>query len=105
MSNEQDHILSVKILERSYKVKCASNEAAGLEEAANYVNDQMRKIRSTGSVTNTDRIAVVTALNIAHEFLQLKQQNHGYIDIMTQRIGRLQDKIQQALSEEETIEA
>lgn len=103
MSNGSDHILSVKILDRDYKVKCSPEEAASLEEAANYVNDQMRKIRSTGSVTNTDRIAVVTALNIAHEFLQIKKQNTGYIDIMTQRIGKLQDKIQQALGEKEAI--
>lgn len=103
MSDE--HIVSVQVLDRSYKVKCSGEEAHSLEEAAQYVNDQMRRIRTTGSVTNVDRLAVVTALNIAHEFLQLKKQNHSYMDVMSERVQRLQEKISAALEEQQQVEA
>ena len=102
--SDHDQILAVKILDRSYKVKCSPEQAAELEQAAHYLNDQMKKVRQSANVTSTDRIAIVTALNVAHELLQLKKQSNGYIDIMNQRIKHLQDKIHQALEEKQAVE-
>lgn len=101
--NDSDNVISIKILERIYKIKCPPEEAHDLQEAARYVDEQMRKIRQSGNITNTDRIAVVVALNICHELFTLKKQKNNYIDTMSQRIQELQHRIQKFLAAEEEI--
>ena len=41
-------------------------------EAVAYLDGKMGDIKKTGKVNGTDRIAVMAALNIAHEFLSTK---------------------------------
>lgn len=103
--SDSDQVIAVKILERSYKVKCPPEQISELEEAAQYLNNQLQKIKQSGNVTSTDRLAIVTALNITHEYLQLKRKSHGYVDIMNERIKKLQDKISHALHEKAGVEA
>lgn len=97
----QENVVTVKILEHLYKVKCAAKDAVDLQEAADYVDEQMRKIRQTGHVSSIDRIAVVVALNIYNELLQLKRQKNQCIDTMNQKILDLQRRIEQHLAEKE----
>jgi cell division protein ZapA len=66
--------LDVNILGRDYKVACRESERAELAEAVAYLDGQMREIRNTGKVTGADRIAVMAALNIAHELLRERRQ-------------------------------
>ena len=100
----QENIITVKILDRLYKIKCTASEAIDLQEAAYYVDDQMRKIRQTGHITRTDRMAVVAALNIYHELIQLKRQKNQCIDSMSQRITDLQRRIEDKLAEKEPVD-
>lgn len=103
-ANESDNVITVKILDRSYRIKCPSNQAPALKEAAEFVDSQMRKARQSGNVMSTDRIAVVTALNICHDFLELKKHKSTELDTLTHRIGDLQTKLSLALVEDaETV--
>lgn len=99
--SQQESVITVKILDRLYKIKCSAKEAIDLHEAANYVDDQMRKIRQAGHITSLDRLAVVTALNIYSELIHLKKQKNQCIDSMNQRIIDLQRRIEEALAEKE----
>lgn len=58
--------LDVKIQGREYRVACAPEEVDALQAAADLLNARMGEIakatRSTG-----ERLAVMTALNLAHE--------------------------------------
>ena len=67
--------IDVNLLGRVYKVACADGEEAELNEAVVYLDRQMRDIRDRGKVTGIDRIAVMAALNIAHELMQLRAHN------------------------------
>ncbi len=100
----QENIIAIKILDRLYKIKCTPKEAIDLQEAAYHVDDQMRKIRQSGHITSTDRMAVVAALNIYNEFLQLKRQKNQCIDAMNQRIMDLQRRIEEKLAQKETTD-
>lgn len=95
----QDNVIAIKILDRNYKVKCPPDEAASLQLAAQHVDKKMRELRQSSNVTSTDRVAVVTALNICHELLQLKQQKNHYIDAINQRIQNLQERIENSMLE------
>lgn len=99
----EQNIISVKILDRSYKIKCPPEQAQALQKAANYVNEQIRKIRQTVNINSTEHITIVTALNICHELMQLRKQKNNYIDVMNQRIQNLQRRIENFLETNEEI--
>lgn len=101
--SDSENIISIKILDRTYQVKCPPEEAFELQQSAQYVDQQMRKIRQATNINNTDRIAVVAALNICQELLQLKKQKNQYIDEMSHRITDLQSRIQNFLAAEEEV--
>ncbi len=98
----QENIVTIKILDRLYKIKCTAKDAIDLQEAAQYVDDQMRKIRQSGHISSTDRLAVVAALNVYNELLQLKRQKNQCIDVMNQRIMDLQRRIEEQLADSST---
>jgi cell division protein ZapA len=99
----QDGIVTIKILDRPYKVKCNTQDAIKLQEAADYIDKQMRKLRQSSPTTSPDGIAVVTALNIYHELIEIKNQKNQCIDAMNQRINDLSRRIEEKLAEKEQI--
>lgn len=62
--------LDVMILGREFKFACKESERDELTEAVAMLDRRMREIRDGGKVSGTDRIAVMAALNIAHELLR-----------------------------------
>ena len=68
--SESNPPIKVQILGKEYPVACSPEEQHELLIAARYLDEKMRMIRDTGRVIGTERIAVMAALNIAHEFLQ-----------------------------------
>lgn len=100
----QENIITIKVLGRPYQIKCSAKDAVDLQEAAHHVDDQMQQIRQSGHIASIDRMAVVAALNICNELLQLKKQKNQCIDAMNQRIIELQRRIEDALAlKEETV--
>ena len=61
--------LDVTIMGRAFKVACPPENRAGLLEAVDYLDRKMQEIKEAGKVTNLERIAIMAALNITHEFL------------------------------------
>lgn len=70
MSAARSITLDITILGREFKVACKESERDELTEAVALLDRRMREIRDAGKVTGTDRIAVMTALNFAHELLR-----------------------------------
>ena len=97
MNHEDNDVISIKILDRTYKIKCTPSEAHDLQNSARYLDEQMRKVRQGGMVTNTDRVAVVTALNICHELLELRKKQNQNIELVNQRIHDLHDRVKKTL--------
>jgi len=60
--------LDVSLLGHDYKVACKEGEEAELREAVAFLDERMREIRDSTKVHSTERIAVMAALNLAHEF-------------------------------------
>jgi cell division protein ZapA len=67
---EQALQLDVTILGREYKIACKESERAELMQAVALLDSRMREIREAGKVAAMDRIAVMAALNLAHEVLR-----------------------------------
>ena len=64
--------LQINVMGREFRVACPENEQKGLLEAVDYLNKKMGEIRDNGKVIGLERIAIMAALNIAHELLSTK---------------------------------
>lgn len=96
--------VSVRILDKEYRVACPPGERDALRSAARYLHDRMQEVRDNGKVIGTDRIAVMVALNIAHEMIDNQNQLKEYDHSIRGRIKDLQDKIELALNESKQME-
>ncbi len=96
--------VSVRILDKEYLVACPEEERESLIETARYLDRTMREIRDSGRVVGAERIAVMAALNISHELLQHRMKNDTKRDTISQRLRRLQDKIEEALNNGQQLE-
>lgn len=106
MRDESSHVIDITIMDRTYKVKCTTDEEKQLKASASYLDQQMRKLSQTSAGANPDRVAVVTALNICHELLQLKQQQHQQtqsVQNIHRRIQQLRERVKGSLVTEEEI--
>ena len=64
--------VSVRVLDREYTVGVPSGEVDGLMAAARVLDTRMREVRGANRMAAIDRVAVLAALNLAHELEQLK---------------------------------
>ena len=67
--------LKIQILEKEYLVNCALEEQEALQNSALLVNKKMEEIRKSSSIIGLERIAVMTALNLAHDVIDGKNSN------------------------------
>lgn len=65
--------VNVRIADREYMVACEPHEREGLIEAARMLDGRMREIRAANRMAGIDRIAVLAALNLAHELSQTRR--------------------------------
>ena len=102
MSKEPDDNIPViiHILDKEYRIGCKEGEQEELIASAQYVDRRMREIRRAGRVIGSDRVAVMTALNIAHELLAHRRGQDRNEQAIGQRIRSLQKKIEVALESE-----
>ena len=100
---ESAKTIEISVLGRSYKIACAEGEHAALLEAAAYLDGKMGDIRKAGKVSGTDRIAVMAALNIAHEFLTMKLGNGFDIGQAKRRISQIEAKLDSAIAQQDKL--
>lgn len=84
--------VKVTILEREFLVSCPEDERSSLLESAEILSERMRTIRDSGKIVGVDRIAVMAALNIAHEMLQARDRVADAGDA-EQRLERLAERV------------
>ena len=68
--------LDIKIQGRDYRVACAPAESDSLQAAAELLNARMAEIAGATKATG-ERLAVMAALNLAHELNQARQGSGG----------------------------
>ena len=103
MSNQPIHT-TIEILGKPYPIKCSESEVEMLQKAAEYLNQKMSDVQASGKAINLERIAIITALNIAHEFLQMSHQKEGIINKINQRILKLQSRLDEAINKVQQTE-
>ncbi len=97
-------LVTVRILDREYRVACPPEEREDLMASARHLDQLMREIRDSGKVIGLDRIAVMAALNMAHELLELRREREGLSERIGERVRALQAKVEEALGESSQME-
>lgn len=103
MSSEKNNTLDVTILDREFRVACPSEERAELLDAVAYLDKNMREIRDAGKITSVERIAIMAALNIAHELLTIRLGNGFDMSDFKRRMESMQAAIDTVLADQDEL--
>lgn len=103
MSSEKIKQLDVTILDREFRVACPDDERNELLDAVAYLDKNMREIRDTGKVTSVERIAIMAALNIAHELLTMRLGGGFDLGDFKRRMNSMQASIDTVLADQDEL--
>ncbi len=103
MNNAKVKTLDVTILDREFRVACPEDERAELLEAVSYLDKRMREVRDTGKVATVERIAIMAALNITHDFLTTRLGSGFDMGEFKRRINLMQATIDSALAKQDEL--
>jgi len=85
----------IEILDKSYTIACPEDERHALLDSAKMLDERMRHIRDNDKVMGTERVAIIAALNMAHDLLS--QQQAGVGEDAENRIQQLTLRIENEL--------
>jgi cell division protein ZapA len=94
--------MQINVMGREFRVACTPEEQKALREAVDYLNRKMQEIKDQGKITGMERIAIMAALNISHEFLTTR---FGSFDVseFKRRMAGIETTLDQALADQEKL--
>lgn len=95
--SEKPQSITLMIMGKEYKIICPLEEQDELVYSAQRLDQQMCKMRDSGKVNGPERIAVLVALNIAHELQTLKSENAALQHGLNDALKKLNSKVENIL--------
>ena len=93
MNKPASEPVTVRILDREYTVGCEPDERDGLMAAAKILDSKMREVRGGNRMAGVDRIAVLAALNLAHELHQSRSDTERRERDLARTVGAMQRRL------------
>ena len=103
MSRESAKTLDVTIFDREFRVVCSEVERPELLDAVAYLDKKMHEIRDIGKVVTIERIAIMSALNIAHELLTTRLGTGFDMSQFKRRMNFMEATIDAVLAEQDEL--
>lgn len=94
--------VTVQLLDKEYAISCPDGAEAELLASADYLDTKMREIRDQSKLLGLERVAVMAALNIAHELMKKGQSN---LTDTEEHLRRLASKMDAALERSERLKS
>lgn len=85
--------VSIRLLDREYTVGVEPGERDSLMAAARLLEAKMREVRGANRMAAVDRVAVLAALNMAHELQQARDGNAGRDAELAQALEALRRRL------------
>jgi len=92
--------VTIKLQGKRYQIKCPEHQMVELQQAAAHLDTKMAELRDNTQVFDSERLAVLTAINLCHELLNERQQVSNTIDTVNGRIKDLTLRIDQVLKQD-----
>ncbi|MET0332079.1 MAG: cell division protein ZapA [Dyella sp.] len=89
--------VALRLIDREFHIACAPEEREGLLEAASFLDRKMRELRANAKAPGFDRLAVLAAISVTHEYLALRKQHSGADQGVTEGLAALRRKLEAAL--------
>jgi cell division protein ZapA len=96
--------INISILDKDYKVACPPGEQSALLESAKFLDSKMREVRDSGKIIGSERIAVITALNMANDLLRAGNVDKAIGQELPPRLKDLENKISRVLEQARQLE-
>ena len=100
---EAGKTVEVQLLGRTYRVACEENEREALLQAVAYLDGKMSEIRRAGKVMGAERIAVMAALNVAHELLTVRLGTGFDLGQAKRRLSAIESRLDEAIAKQEKL--
>lgn len=94
--------MDVTILGRQFRVACTEDEKQELLKAVSYLDGKMREIRDGGKVIGVERIAIMAALNMAHELMSVQVDGVDLGEVR-RRMTEMRTMIDEVLSAQDEL--
>jgi cell division protein ZapA len=104
VSDDRITRVSVRLLDREYQVACPAEERSDLLDSAEYLDGKMREVRDSGKVVGLDRIAVISALNLANELIKLRRNGSSVDAELGTKLQKLRERVESALEKGQQLE-
>ena len=95
--------IEVNILDRTLKIACREEEKADLLRAVEVLDAKMREIRGQSKVLSVERIAIMAALNLAHDLLIAQRASGFDTEAFQRRMKNMAEAIDLAMSAQEHL--
>ena len=89
--------VTVRIADKEYKISCPEGEHESLLASARRVSADMKTMRESGKALGSEKIAVMVALNIAHELINTEGSSNSDDAYISERLDSLQQSVDMAL--------
>ena len=89
--------VNIRVLDREYTIGVEPDARDSLMAAAKLLDGKMREVRGANRMAAVDRIAVLAALNLAHELQQLRDAGSGDARELSRTLDDLRRKLDSAL--------
>lgn len=96
--------VTVRILDQDFRIACDPGEEDSLLAASRHLNQKMQELRATGKVIGAERIAIMVALNLTHDLLQLRDTTDKASAGLAQRVRQMRERLESALNESSQLE-
>ncbi|MEK9721593.1 MAG: cell division protein ZapA [Quisquiliibacterium sp.] len=95
--------IAVKILDRDYKLAVSEQGQDQLLRAVALVDEKMRAIRDAGRINGADRIAVMAALQFAHELLEGPEGAARPAPETSRRVRKVNEELEAEIRRQENL--
>jgi len=102
MSEQETNTLDAVLMGREYRIACAPEEREALRTAIALVDEKMREIGEKTKAAG-ERLAVMTALNLAHELLSMRVPGGFDMPEFRRRIASMQARLDEAMASQEKL--
>ncbi len=94
--------LDITLLGKEYRVACRPEEREGLLAAVAYLDERLNDLARRTNASG-EKLATMTALNIAHEFLQFQKSGGFDMQAAKRRIGFVNARLEGVLAQQEKL--
>ena len=91
--------VNIRVLDREYTIGVEADARDSLMAAAKLLDGKMREVRGANRMAAIDRVAVLAALNLAHELQQLRDVGSGDARELSRTLEELRQKLDNALQD------